>query len=108
MAAAEASPVGLLMAAMHPESVESLVVVNAYARALWDVDYPQGLPGPARAVGCACAIRDSARQLGFEVRSGVHTERSSSGATTSLGSEFTSQLASQHSPSRRRSGFRGP
>jgi class 3 adenylate cyclase len=29
--------------------------------------------GPARAVGCACAIRDSARQLGLEVRSGVHT-----------------------------------
>jgi class 3 adenylate cyclase/pimeloyl-ACP methyl ester carboxylesterase len=29
--------------------------------------------GPARAVGCASAIRDSARQLGLEVRSGVHT-----------------------------------
>lgn len=29
--------------------------------------------GPARAVGCACAIRDAARQLGIEVRSGVHT-----------------------------------
>ncbi len=44
VAAAEASPVGLLMAAMHPERVESLVVVNAYARVLWDVDYPEGLP----------------------------------------------------------------
>jgi class 3 adenylate cyclase len=29
--------------------------------------------GPARAVDCAHAIRDSARQLGIEVRSGVHT-----------------------------------
>jgi class 3 adenylate cyclase len=29
--------------------------------------------GPARAVACASAIRDSARQLGLEVRSGVHT-----------------------------------
>ena len=29
--------------------------------------------GPARAVECACAIRDVARQLGVEVRSGVHT-----------------------------------
>jgi class 3 adenylate cyclase len=29
--------------------------------------------GPARAVECACAIRDAARQLGLEVRSGVHT-----------------------------------
>jgi class 3 adenylate cyclase len=29
--------------------------------------------GPARAVACAGAIRDAARQLGLEVRSGVHT-----------------------------------
>jgi class 3 adenylate cyclase len=29
--------------------------------------------GPARAIDCAHAIRDSARQLGIEVRSGVHT-----------------------------------
>ena len=29
--------------------------------------------GPARAVACACAIRDAAHQLGIEVRSGVHT-----------------------------------
>jgi class 3 adenylate cyclase/pimeloyl-ACP methyl ester carboxylesterase len=44
LASAEASPVGLLIAATHPDRVESLVVVNAYARALWDVDYPVGLP----------------------------------------------------------------
>lgn len=29
--------------------------------------------GPAKAVECACAIRDAARQLGIEVRGGVHT-----------------------------------
>lgn len=29
--------------------------------------------GPARAVECACAIRDAARQVGVEVRAGVHT-----------------------------------
>jgi class 3 adenylate cyclase len=29
--------------------------------------------GPARAVRCACAIRDSVRGLGLEVRAGVHT-----------------------------------
>jgi class 3 adenylate cyclase len=29
--------------------------------------------GPARAIECACAIRDAARQLGLDVRSGVHT-----------------------------------
>ena len=32
--------------------------------------------GPARAVECARAIRDVARQLGLEVRSGVHTGES--------------------------------
>jgi len=29
--------------------------------------------GPARAVRCACAIRDSVRQLGLEIRAGLHT-----------------------------------
>jgi class 3 adenylate cyclase len=29
--------------------------------------------GPARAVRCACAIRDAVRELGLEVRAGVHT-----------------------------------
>jgi class 3 adenylate cyclase len=29
--------------------------------------------GPARAVDCACAIRDAAQQLGVPVRSGIHT-----------------------------------
>ncbi len=29
--------------------------------------------GPARAVRCACAIRDEVRQLGIEIRAGLHT-----------------------------------
>jgi class 3 adenylate cyclase len=29
--------------------------------------------GPARAIECACAIRDAAHQLGVEVRGGIHT-----------------------------------
>lgn len=29
--------------------------------------------GPARAIQCACAIRDGAVQLGIEVRAGLHT-----------------------------------
>jgi class 3 adenylate cyclase len=29
--------------------------------------------GPARAVRCACAIRDGVRQLGLEIRAGLHT-----------------------------------
>jgi pimeloyl-ACP methyl ester carboxylesterase len=29
--------------------------------------------GPARAIRCACAIRDSVRRLGLEVRAGLHT-----------------------------------
>ncbi|MBI5858526.1 MAG: alpha/beta fold hydrolase [Sphingobacteriales bacterium] len=29
--------------------------------------------GPARAIRCACAIRDSSRSLGIEIRAGLHT-----------------------------------
>ena len=29
--------------------------------------------GPARAIRCACAIRESVRELGLEVRAGLHT-----------------------------------
>ena len=43
LASAEISSVGLLIAAMHPERIESLVVVNAYARATVDVDYRIGM-----------------------------------------------------------------
>jgi class 3 adenylate cyclase len=29
--------------------------------------------GPARAVTCACAVRDAAAQLGLDIRAGIHT-----------------------------------
>ena len=29
--------------------------------------------GPARAIRCACAISDAVRQLGIEIRTGLHT-----------------------------------
>ncbi|MGZ8717904.1 MAG: adenylate/guanylate cyclase domain-containing protein, partial [Aeromicrobium sp.] len=29
--------------------------------------------GPARAIRCACAIRDAVRGLGIEIRAGLHT-----------------------------------
>jgi class 3 adenylate cyclase len=43
LASAEVSSVGLLLAAMHPDRVESLAVVNAFARATNDVDYAIGM-----------------------------------------------------------------
>ena len=47
LASAEMSPVGLLIAAMHPDRVEALILVNAYARAIVDVDYPDGITAEA-------------------------------------------------------------
>jgi class 3 adenylate cyclase len=43
LASAEASPVGLLLAATHPERVRALIIVNGFARALAAVDYPIGI-----------------------------------------------------------------
>ena len=43
LASADMSSVGMLLAAMYPDRVESLVLVNSYARALVDTDYPDGL-----------------------------------------------------------------
>jgi pimeloyl-ACP methyl ester carboxylesterase/class 3 adenylate cyclase len=42
IAAVDATPVALLFAAMHPERVSGLVLVNAAARFLRDIDYPVG------------------------------------------------------------------
>jgi pimeloyl-ACP methyl ester carboxylesterase len=44
LAACEMTPVALLLAASHPDRVESAVVINSYARAQVDDDYPHGLP----------------------------------------------------------------
>ncbi|HET9730431.1 MAG TPA: adenylate/guanylate cyclase domain-containing protein, partial [Acidimicrobiia bacterium] len=43
LAASELSTVGLLLAAMHPDRIEALVLVNGFARARVDADYP-GIP----------------------------------------------------------------
>jgi class 3 adenylate cyclase len=39
----EAGGVGLLLAAMHPDRVSALVIVNGMARCLVDTDYPHGI-----------------------------------------------------------------
>jgi class 3 adenylate cyclase len=38
------SPGGLVLAALHPERVSALVVVNGLARLAWAPDYPAGVP----------------------------------------------------------------
>jgi class 3 adenylate cyclase/pimeloyl-ACP methyl ester carboxylesterase len=38
------APQGLMLAAMHSERVNGLVVVNGTARAMWAPDYPVGIP----------------------------------------------------------------
>jgi class 3 adenylate cyclase len=35
--------------------------------------FASGFDGPARAIRCACAIRDAVTALGLEIRIGVHT-----------------------------------
>jgi class 3 adenylate cyclase len=34
---------------------------------------PRPRPGPARAIRCACAVRDAVREIGVEIRVGLHT-----------------------------------
>ena len=41
--------------------------------------------GPARAIHCACAIRDSVRSLGLEIRAGLHTGECEIHGTTVAG-----------------------
>jgi class 3 adenylate cyclase len=43
LASSEAGPVGLLLAATHPERVTALVMVNGFARAVEAPDYPYGV-----------------------------------------------------------------
>jgi len=39
-----ASPAGIVTAALNPERISSLVVVNGWARVMWAPDYPAGIP----------------------------------------------------------------
>ncbi len=56
--------------------------------------------GPARAIRCACAIRDSVEELGLEVRAGVHTgecealEHKVAGIAVSIGARVMAEAAS--------------
>ena len=53
--------------------------------------------GPARAIRCACAIRDSVQELGLEIRAGLHTgecellERKVAGIAVSIGARVAAQ-----------------
>ncbi len=65
--------------------------------------------GPARAIRCACAIRQSVRELGIEIRAGVHTgecellDRKVAGIAVSIGARVAAQADAGECSSRRRS-----
>ena len=79
----EGGPMAVMMAAMHPERVQSLVLYGCYARRVWAEDYPwaqteeervgvHGHPGAAVGLGgghAAIAVRPATRRC----RSGGHT-----------------------------------
>jgi pimeloyl-ACP methyl ester carboxylesterase len=56
--------------------------------------------GPARAVRCACTIRDGANHLGLQVRAGLHTGECELSAKTSEASRYTWEHAwlTSHNP----------
>ena len=64
--------------------------------------------GPARAVGCACAIRDAVRALGIEVAPACTPASSSWLTRARRGSPSTSARGSRHSPSRAKCSRRPP
>jgi class 3 adenylate cyclase len=55
--------------------------------------------GPARAIRCACAIRDSVAEIGLDVRAGVHTgecevfDDKVAGIAVSIGARVAAQAA---------------
>lgn len=58
--------------------------------------------GPARAVSCACAIRDGAHGLGIEIRAGVHTgeiELRNEDEATGLAIHIAARVIGKASPS---------
>jgi pimeloyl-ACP methyl ester carboxylesterase len=75
----EGAPMSLMFAATYPERTAALCLRRQLARFRGrEVDTAgDGLfasfDGPARAIRCACAITDSVREVGLEIRAGVHT-----------------------------------
>jgi class 3 adenylate cyclase len=57
--------------------------------------------GPARAIRCACAIRDSVRELGLELRAGLHTGECElvDGKVGGIAVHIGARIASQAGPS---------
>jgi class 3 adenylate cyclase len=55
--------------------------------------------GPARAIRCACAVRDAAKQLGIDIRAGLHTgeiqhrERDIAGVAVNVGARVCAAAA---------------
>jgi class 3 adenylate cyclase len=62
VAAGDAAPPALLMAAAHPERVDALVVFNAFARLSWAPDYRDGVPSEAQ----RAVLRDVEERWGTE------------------------------------------
>jgi class 3 adenylate cyclase len=62
--------------------------------------FASGFDGPARAIRCACAIRDAITSLGLEIRVGVHTgecdlvDEKLSGLAVAIGSRVAAHAAS--------------
>ena len=58
--------------------------------------------GPARAINCACAIRDAVEDLGLTIRAGLHTGEVEMADGMCTASRYTSPRASWRSPRRAR------
>jgi pimeloyl-ACP methyl ester carboxylesterase len=68
----------MFFAATHPQRVSALILAKLKRYGGTEIDtagdgFFVTFDGPARAVRCACAIRDSVDALGLRIRAGVHT-----------------------------------